>query len=194
MKNHCSYKLILGHLNINSIRNKFDTLKYIVENNIDILILSETKLDDSFPLAQFRLHGFSSPYRFDRNSRGGGILMYIREDIPSKLLDIKSDCNIESITVKINLRKGKWLLNLSYNPHKNQIANHLECLNRIIDELGQKYENYIFVGDFNVCVDDKSMEAFCSLNELSILNDKPTCYKNFYNSTCIDLILTNRPN
>ena len=144
MKNHCSDKLILGHLNINSIRNKFDTLKYIVENNIDILILSETKLDDSFPLAQFRLHGFSSPYRFDRNSRGGGILVYIREDIPSKFLDIKSDCNIESITVEINLRKRKWLLNCSYNPHKNLIANHLECLNRIIDELGKKYKKLHF--------------------------------------------------
>ena len=38
------------------------------------------------------------------------------------------------------------------------------------------------------------MEAFCSLNELSSLNDKPTCYKNFDNPTCIDLILTNKPN
>ena len=51
----------------------------------------------------------------------------------------------------------------------------------------------IFVGDFNVCV-DKSTEAICSLNELSSLNDKQTCYKNFDNPTCIDLILTNRPN
>ena len=193
MKNQCSDKLILGHLNINSLPNKFDALKKIIKNNIDILILSETKLDDSFPDAQFKLHGFRDPYRLDRNSRGGGILVYIREDIPSKSVNIKSDCSIESITIDINLRKRKWLLNCSYNPHKNLIKNHLECLSRIIDELGKKYDNCIFVGDFNVCVKEKSMEAFCSLNEFSSLNDKPTCYKNFDNPTCIDLILTNRP-
>ena len=42
-------KLIIAHLNINSIKNKFDPLSFMVENNADILIISETKLDDSFP-------------------------------------------------------------------------------------------------------------------------------------------------
>ena len=54
MKAQSSDKLILGHLNINSIRNKFEALKFIIGNNIDILLISETKLDDdSFPSAQF---------------------------------------------------------------------------------------------------------------------------------------------
>ena len=54
-----------------------DPLSLTVKNNIDILMISETKLDDSFPTAQFLLHGFSAPYRPDRNSKGGGILLYI---------------------------------------------------------------------------------------------------------------------
>ena len=37
---------------------------------------------------QFFMPGFTSPYRFDRTKDGGGILVYIREDIPSKLLNI----------------------------------------------------------------------------------------------------------
>ena len=41
--------LIFAHLNIDSIRNKFDLLKEVVSNNIDILVISETKLDSSFP-------------------------------------------------------------------------------------------------------------------------------------------------
>ena len=57
-------KLILGHLNINSIRNKFEALKFIIDNNIDIFLISETKLEDSFPTAQFLIKGFSTPYRF----------------------------------------------------------------------------------------------------------------------------------
>ena len=45
-------KLILGHLNINSIQNKFDALTYIIDNNIYIILISETKIDDTFPIAQ----------------------------------------------------------------------------------------------------------------------------------------------
>ena len=86
MKAQSSDKLILGHLNINSIRNKFEALKFIIDNNIDIFLISETKLDDSFPTAQFLIKGFSASYIFDRNSKGCGLRLYIREDIPSKIL------------------------------------------------------------------------------------------------------------
>ena len=54
-------KLIIAHLNINSIRDKFDSHSFMAENNADILI-SETKLDDSFPSGQFKICGFSMPY------------------------------------------------------------------------------------------------------------------------------------
>ena len=36
MKAQSSDKLILGHININSIRDKFDALKFITDNDIDI--------------------------------------------------------------------------------------------------------------------------------------------------------------
>ena len=49
-------------------------------------MISETKLDESFPPSQFFLDGYSVPFRFDRNGNGGGVLLYIRDDIPSKLL------------------------------------------------------------------------------------------------------------
>ena len=53
-------------------------------------MISETKLDFSFPNAQFYMKSYSKPYRLDRNSKGGGITLYVREDIPSKL--INSSC------------------------------------------------------------------------------------------------------
>ena len=49
-------------------------------------MISETKLDESFPPGQFLLDGYSAPFRFDKNSNAGGILLYIREHISSKLL------------------------------------------------------------------------------------------------------------
>ena len=159
MKSKFPDKLIIGHFNIKSIRNKFDALSLIVKNNVDILIISETKLEGSFPIAQFLLHVFSAPYRFDRNSKGGGILLYIRGDIPSQLLNCISKTGIETIYVEINLRKRKCFLNCSYNPNKNFISHHLECLNRIMDKFGKNHDKVIFSGDFNTWINDNAMTS-----------------------------------
>ena len=75
-------RLIIAQLNINSLRYKFDSLLEILRSNVDILLISETKIDSSFPTAQFKIEGYTT-YRLDRNSNGGGILLDVREDIPS---------------------------------------------------------------------------------------------------------------
>ena len=193
IKIHSPDKLILGDLNISSVRNKFEVLTYIIDNNIDLLLISETKLDDSFPTAQFQMNGFSVTHRYDRNGKGSGLLLYICEDIKSKLLISKSKCNIETLSVAVKLRKRKWFQNCSCNPNQNSISNHLECLNRLIDENSSSFDNFIFIGDFNVSTNHNSMIHFCDLNGLRNLINVPTCYKNFDNPSSIDLILTNRP-
>ena len=126
----CSpYKLILVHVNINLIRNKFDYLICMLEKNIDSILISEVKLDDSFSSAQLKIESFTTPYRYDSNNKGGGLVLYIREDIPTGLLQCKSQWNIESLSVEINLRKKKWFLNYLYYPNRNSIPSQLECLN-----------------------------------------------------------------
>ena len=106
------------------------------------------------------MKGFSVPYRYDRNGKGGGLLLYIREDIQSKLLISKSKCNIETLSFAVNLRKREWFLNCSYNPNQNSISNHVECLNRLIDEHRSSFDNFIFIGDFNVFTNHNSMIIF----------------------------------
>ena len=73
--------IIISHLNINSIRNKFEMLSLPAAQYVDILMISETKLDSTFPLTQFLINGFSVPHRVDRNSKGGGILLYLNDQI-----------------------------------------------------------------------------------------------------------------
>ena len=53
-------------------------------------MISETKIDHTFPHSQFFIVGFSTPYRLDRDSNGGGIQLYFREDIPSDLIAIEN--------------------------------------------------------------------------------------------------------
>ena len=65
-------RLVIAHLNINSLRSKFEQLASLIKGNIDILVMSETKIDDSFPMQQFIIEGYARPYRRDRNEEGGG--------------------------------------------------------------------------------------------------------------------------
>ena len=76
--------IMVAQINVNSIRNKFDALMTGIQNKVDILLTPETKLDETFPTRQFSIEGFTSPYRLDRNGFGGGLLAYIREDIPKQ--------------------------------------------------------------------------------------------------------------
>ena len=55
--------IIIAHLNINFIYNKFEALKSLVENKIDVLVIAETKIDESFPSNQFLIKRFSTPFR-----------------------------------------------------------------------------------------------------------------------------------
>ena len=63
---------------------------------------SETKTDDSFSLWNFLISGFSQPYRLDCDLLGGGVLLYVGDDIPSKLLRVETK-PIEGFYVEINL-------------------------------------------------------------------------------------------
>ena len=77
-----------------------------VKRNIDVLMISETNIDDSFPPGNFLIGGFSKPYRLDRDSLGKGIFLYVREDIPSNLLEVETK-PIEGFYVEINLHNDK---------------------------------------------------------------------------------------
>ena len=85
------HRVIIGQLNINSIRNKFEQLKDVIDNNIEIFMVSETKIDDTFPSAQFTLEGYGTPFLLERDADGGGLLIFVREDIPCKKLCIHSE-------------------------------------------------------------------------------------------------------
>ena len=100
-------RIIFGQININSTRNKFAQLIYIVSNEIDILMVSETKLDDTFPTLQFLIQSYSTPFREDRTSKRGGILLYVGEDIPRKIIKAETDAYHEGFFIEINLRKKK---------------------------------------------------------------------------------------
>ena len=99
-------KNILAPLYNNSVRNKFSFLSDEAAENVDVFMISETKIDDKLPPSQFVITAYADSYRLDRKCNGGGILLYIREDAPSRLIEINhfAQCFLESF----NSRKKKW--------------------------------------------------------------------------------------
>ena len=178
---------------MNSLRNKFEFLTEMVPDKVDLLMISETKLDSSFANAQFYMKSYSKPYRLARTSKAGGIILYVREDIPSKLINSSCiDHDKENLLVELNLRKQKWLIICNYNSHKTMIKGYLEYISKEIDSNSSKYDNFLLLSDFNCESSEEATKSFCQIYNFKKLLDKPTCYKNPQNPSCVDLIKTNK--
>ena len=176
--------VIIATLNVNSLVSKFDELKVIGQEIFDILIINETKLDASFPI----FHVSSIPYRLDRNRNGDGIIIYVREDITSKMLTKhRFPDDTEALFVEINFRKCKWLLCRLYHPPHQSDQYLLENSDNALD-VYSTYEKVSITGDFNAQEGEKCLDTFSYQHQLKSLNKKATCYKNR-----IDLKLTYTP-
>ena len=185
--------LVLASININSIRNKIDQLRLLLDQNVDILIVEETKIDETFPAGQFSIEGFMPPFRRDRNQHGGGILVYVKDNIPAKLVENQQLPNdIEAIFIELNFRRNKWLLMGTYHP-PSQCSNYFYTeVGKVLDTHSNTYDNIVLVGDFNEKESESNTKSFLEEHNLKNLVKEPTCYKNPQNPSCIDWILTNK--
>ena len=183
--------VIFSYININSIRNKLNDLNVLVGPHIDILCIAETKLDYSFPNAQFKLDGFCTPYRLEKSSSSGGILTYVRSNMPSRLLtSFVIPESIQALAIEVNLRKEKWLVLPIYRPPDQNLKFFMENISSLLDHYASAFSNILILGDFNDTVTSREISSFISEHSLFSLITQPTCFKS-KKGKCIDLILTN---
>ena len=182
--------LCTAHLNINSIANKIDNLKSMLEQNLDIFCIAETKIDQSYPESQFCIPGYRKPYRLDISDKSGGLLVYVKETLPSRLLTkFKIPPDLQIIPIEINLRKSKWLVVSIYRPPGTEISYFIENITKLLDIYN--YDNIFIMGDFNLESNDTKLEPFIVTYGLYSMNKEATCFKSI-KGTCIDLLLTNK--
>ena len=109
-------------------------------------MVSETKIDDTFPESQFLIFNIFKTFKLDRTAKGGGILLYIREDIPCRYIkQITLNNSFDWLFVELLLRSKNWLLRCSYNNYTENIASHLTPTS---NKLCTNYENMILLDDF----------------------------------------------
>ena len=168
--------LFIGHLNINSIRNKFEMMADIA-SNFSIFLISESKLDSYFPNSQFKINGHNI-FRRDRTRYGGGLLLYVHEEIPCKILNQQTaSSNSEIIAMQFFQTKRKWLLLGIYKPPKQNNSEVLETINLLLNDYTETYENRITILDFNMTVENPQLNGFMQLHDMSQLINEPTCFQ-----------------
>ena len=126
--------VIIAFLNINSIHYKFEDLKFFCTNNVDILLIGETRLDSSFPDTQFLIEGCNKPLRLDAPGRSRGLLDFTKSHLPTRqLTKRKIPMDIQILIFELNLRKEKWLVVSACKPPIQYATYFLKWLSEIID-------------------------------------------------------------
>ena len=190
---------IIGHFNINSIRNKFEAVECIWNDGlIDIFAWSESKIDESFPNAQFIINDFSL-HRKDRNRFGGGLLLYIRSDIPHRRrcdLEPRNQVShgVEIMVIEARLYKmEKWFLVIIYKPPKVTNESFENTPTEIYQYLEKELTHWFVMGDTDFDMNhEKSLSNPCVVYNLSNLVDGQTCFKSDKPSS-IDVLLSTEP-
>ena len=114
-----SRDLLLFHLNINSIQNKFEELKSNIAEDLkaQVAFITETKIDATYPSSQFKIDGFNI-FRNDRKKGGGGVMAFVSSSIPSKNLGLP--CAYKTIEpLVIQSRIGSHVIFLDHPEEKN---------------------------------------------------------------------------
>ena len=108
---------MIGYLNINSVPNKIADLQIIMQNiPLDYLVLSETKLGESFPNALFKIDGYGRRARRNRDKYGGGLIVFVRREIVCKNISAFELSFSESICSELTISKSRWLCFSIYRP------------------------------------------------------------------------------
>ena len=203
-------KFKIVHFNINSLtaEGRLETLTEICKTlNIHVLILTESKLDETIPNNNIEIAGYHEPIRHDReiNGRhGGGCIMYISETLSYKHNVNKQSKHFEHIWVDIKAESKTIAVNCLYRPPNETAVEHELFLN-VIDTLLTDISNHeadlsVIASDLNFgncyCVDPElefkpldfvAPEIFSSHNFKQLI-DRPTRVRKTVVSTSVSLI------
>ena len=136
------------HLNARSLRNKLPEVTILAEQTqAAVIAVSETWFDSSVTNAEASISGYNL-IRKDRSSAGGGVCIYIRNDLaynPRQDLDL---CDLEAVWLDLLLVKTKPILvGCLYRPPTQ--SDFTVKLQEILFDLPQENET-VLLGDFNI--------------------------------------------
>ncbi len=192
--------LIIGHVNINSLKKEeklpIEYFKDILNKKlIDILCISESKLDSAITDKDLDCAPIYRCHRKDKESMSGGLCVWIRSDIPQhRMLHLEFSFNtyhIESMVFELKVKKEIWSLILAYKNPSVANSMFIPKLSSIYDKIISKSKEIILLGDLNIdmLVNTNDLQNdLCDIYDLTNIVKEPTCFKK-PDGTLIDPII-----
>ena len=146
--------------NVNSVRARFENIKdYLNKFSPNILLMQEIKTEEkNFPFNEFEDLGYHS-YVFGQKSYNG-VAIISKKKLENVSTDIIKDKlkQARTISAEFEFKKRKILVINIYTPNGNPVDTEkydykkkwLNDLTKVLKKLGQKNENIILSGDFNI--------------------------------------------
>ena len=141
------------------MRNKFAFAQDRIRD-FDIFLISEYKLDDTFPNNQFKIDHYKK-FRLDRNRYRGGPVLYVNEQVScKKLTSYENPITSEIMVLEFPRSKRRWLILGIYKTSNQKEAEFLQILSWLVDFHNTTYENIIIIGDFNLTIENHYFNDF----------------------------------
>jgi hypothetical protein len=151
-------------LNVRGINkiDKFNKLRLLFDklsSELDVIVLSETKLKINFPLALYSLPGFQCFTCTRLAQNGGGVLVFVRSGISAVSVQLQQ-VSFERIHLQISIGSLHFRLICIYRaPDPN---NFDEFISSLEDDLRDCETKTIIAGDINVSVPNLTVRPFLS--------------------------------
>ena len=200
ISDYYKFNIKIGYLNINSVVNKIDEVKELLNRNMfDILFLAETKIDSTVSSHLVSHPGFRT-IRKDRKKGAGGLLAYIRNDLSAyRRLKLESS-DIESICLDVkDSNNSRFIVCACYrSPTKCKESDFLASLSTATENMYNTRKELLLLGDFNMDMYENRDESrfpdtrlvdFCNRFCISNQIDNPTRVTKTSKSL-IDVLLT----
>ena len=191
-------QIIVGALNINSVRNKFSCIVTFL-TLLDCFSIIESKLDESFPDSQFYIKGFNL-YRQDSSATSGGIMTFVNSDIANcRRYDIEmNNDHIQSICIECHVRKEKWFIISLYRLPSSNLSGFIDDVSTMLDRVVSESNMIVINGDINVnlLANDSSsnhVNDLLSMYSLTNVIKTATCFKGII-PTLLDVTFVSNPN
>ena len=189
-------KLSICHVNIRSLsRSKLRAIQTSLYNFYDIITLSETHLHAGVTNDLFQLEGYHDIIRKDRADNGGGVAIFIKENISFKRIFKYESKDLEALWIQLQTIEGKVLLCCCYRP-PDQGA-FWDLFNTVLDDVKSDGSKYMFIlGDINAdpnTANGRKLHQLCMEQNLDCMVKEPTRITNT-SATILDQIITNAPN
>ena len=195
------FNLSIAHQNINSLQNKMDEIRVLLNQELfDILVLTETKIDSSYNNSLFQ-HPLYRIIRRDRKKGGGGIMVYIKHSVSAYRRRKLKPVDIEAVCIDVKGRGNTWfsLLACYRSPNKNKPTEFLSTLYSTTENLYNHRNELLIIGDLNFnmlnndsCSPDNRLSEYCDRFQLTNIVTVPTRITDT-SSTLLDVILTTHP-